>query len=120
MGQGACPLLWFWPHRALVLPFLVMLLSLWNDGQFLGWGALIWLLPLLLMGFVTFCKWLAFFRLVSSPARWPLALMKVVSEWDEEALASSPGASQISPPLTSALSVSGLEVNGRGKSEVND
>lgn len=46
--------------------------------------------------------------------------MKVVSEWDEEALASSTGASQISPPLTSALSVSGLEVNGRGKSEVND
>lgn len=39
-----------------MLPFLVVLLSLWDDGQLLGWGALIWLLPQPLTGFVTFGK----------------------------------------------------------------
>lgn len=46
--------------------------------------------------------------------------MKVVSEWNEGVVASSPGTFQISPPFTSALSACGLEVDGGGRSEVND
>lgn len=50
----------------------------------------------------------------------PLALTRVAAEWDKRVLAASPRVSQICPPLTRALSAWSLEVDGGGKSEVND
>lgn len=100
-------------------------MSLWDDGQLLGWGVShvapasapdglwnLWQMSCFLQaGFLT-CTMGA--RTV------PLALTKVASEWDKGVLAASPRVSQIRPPLTRALSAWSLEVDGGGKSEVND